>query len=67
MVGRLDQPGRPMLYGTTPDFLRCFGLSSVRELPEVDGAGSAPEVLLNMTIDDMLTESDGAEGAEKAE
>jgi hypothetical protein len=56
-----------MLYGTTPDFLRCFGLSSVRELPEVDGAGSAPEVLLNMTIDDMLTESDGAEGAEKAE
>jgi segregation and condensation protein B len=67
VVGRLDQPGRPMLYGTTPDFLRCFGLSSVRELPEVDGAGSAPEVLLNMTIDDMLTESDGAEGAEKAE
>ena len=67
VVGRLDQPGRPMLYGTTPDFLRCFGLNSVRELPEVDGAGSAPEVLLNLTIDDMLTEADGAENAEKTE
>ncbi len=31
--GRLDAPGRPMLYGTTPDFLRVFGLSSLKELP----------------------------------
>ncbi len=34
-VGRLDAPGRPMLYGTTPDFLRCFGLSSLTDLPGV--------------------------------
>lgn len=32
-VGRLDVPGRPMQYGTTSDFLRCFGLSSISELP----------------------------------
>ena len=32
-VGRLDVPGRPMQYGTTSDFLRCFGLSSIEELP----------------------------------
>ena len=31
--GRLDAPGRPMLYGTTQDFLRCFGLKSLSELP----------------------------------
>ena len=31
--GRLDAPGRPMLYGTTPDFLRVFGLSSIKDLP----------------------------------
>ena len=31
--GRLDVPGRPRLYGTTSNFLRCFGLSSVEELP----------------------------------
>ena len=31
--GRLDAPGRPMLYGTTPDFLRVFGLKDISELP----------------------------------
>lgn len=31
--GRLELPGRPLLYGTTPDFLRCLGISSVEELP----------------------------------
>ena len=32
-VGRIDKPGRPILYGTTPDFLRYFGLNSLSELP----------------------------------
>ena len=32
--GRLDVPGRPMLYGTTSDFLRCFGLSDLDSLPK---------------------------------
>lgn len=32
--GRLDAPGRPMLYGTTSDFLRAFGLSSIEALPQ---------------------------------
>lgn len=31
--GRLDAPGRPILYQTTPNFLRCFGLESLEELP----------------------------------
>ena len=35
-VGRLDAPGRPILFGTTEEFLRCFNLSSLTELPEVD-------------------------------
>lgn len=33
--GRLDVPGRPALYGTTLDFLRCFGLSSIEQLPDI--------------------------------
>lgn len=33
--GKLDAPGRPTLYRTTPDFLRVFGLESLRELPSV--------------------------------
>lgn len=31
--GRLELPGRPLLYGTTENFLRCFSLSSIDELP----------------------------------
>ena len=34
-VGRLDAPGRPILFGTTEDFLRSFGLASLEELPIV--------------------------------
>ena len=34
--GRLNVPGRPILYRTTPDFLRTFGLSSLDELPQID-------------------------------
>ena len=33
--GRLELPGRPLLYGTTANFLRCFGLKNLDELPEV--------------------------------
>ena len=32
--GRMDAPGRPMLYGTTQDFLRCFGLKDLASLPK---------------------------------
>ncbi|MBP3387333.1 MAG: SMC-Scp complex subunit ScpB [Clostridia bacterium] len=34
--GYLDAPGRPVLFCTTDAFLRCFGLSSIDELPETD-------------------------------
>lgn len=32
-VGRMETPGRPILYGTTPDFLQHFGLSMLEEMP----------------------------------
>ena len=35
-VGRLDAPGRPLLFGTTEDFLRKFGVKSIDELPEIN-------------------------------
>ena len=34
-LGRLDAPGRPLLFGTTEEFLRCFGVKSIEELPTV--------------------------------
>ena len=32
-LGRKDAPGRPLLFGTTEDFLRCFGVQSLDDLP----------------------------------
>lgn len=34
-LGRLDAPGRPMLFGTTEEFLRSFGVQSIDELPVI--------------------------------
>ena len=49
-AGRLNVPGRPILYRTTPDFLRTFGLSSLEELPEID------KVDLGEPIQEEITE-----------
>ena len=35
-AGRLNVPGRPIQYRTTPDFLRTFGISSLEELPPIE-------------------------------
>ncbi len=46
-AGRLNVPGRPILYRTTPDFLRTFGISSLEELPQIEkvNIGEPVEVL----------------------
>lgn len=49
-AGRLNVPGRPILYRTTPDFLRTFGLSSLEELPEIE------KVDLGEPIQEEITE-----------
>ena len=35
-LGRLDAPGRPILFGTTEEFLRAFGVVDIAELPHID-------------------------------
>ncbi len=53
--GRLSVPGRPILYGTTSDFLRTFGLTSLDELPEVElpqGNVSPEQVELQLSIEE---------------
>ena len=59
--GRLDAPGRPILYRTTDTFLRCFGLKTPDELPEIDfariGLDMTPEVDPNqVTVDEVMEE-----------
>ena len=53
--GRLELPGRPLLYGTTANFLRCFGLSSLVDLPDVpaDETVEDPDGQLKMLSADV--------------
>ncbi len=54
-VGRLDAPGRPMLYGTTENFLRVFGINSLADLPDV---GELPIVMEQHLIEGEQQELD---------
>ena len=74
-VGRLDAPGRPMLYGTTDKFLRVFGLSSLADLPETEALGVASaqanaiiieEDKSQLTIDNAEPVEPSEEGKEEA-
>ncbi len=49
--GRLDLPGRPLIYGTTDRFLRCFSLNSLDDLPELPKT----EEVENIAKDDSQT------------
>ncbi len=56
--GRLNVPGRPIQYRTTPDFLRTFGLQSLDDLPEIERMtfGAAKQMTL-----EQLKEQDAQE------
>jgi segregation and condensation protein B len=45
-VGRMETPGRPILYGTTPEFLQHFGLRSIDDLPPLEEEPLDEEELL---------------------
>ena len=61
--GRVNVPGRPILYRTTPDFLRVFGLSSLDELPEVEltDLRSRQQLQLDMSEAPATQEGEAAE------
>ena len=49
--GRLDVPGRPVLFGTTADFLRCFGFASLDELPDASAFIDEAQTTLDVDAD----------------
>lgn len=60
--GRLDAPGRPWLYGTTADFLRCFSLQSLDQLPELPRLElPGDEVEGQQSFDDMMNPAEPAD------
>lgn len=67
--GRLAVPGRPILYRTTRNFLRSFGLSSLEELPELPAASREGEQMaleLEARVARLKAEEAGPEGPEPA-
>lgn len=55
-LGRLDAPGRPLLFGTTEEFLRSFGVRSIEELPaigtvQVEEFKAQAEAEVNLKLD----------------
>lgn len=61
-AGRMNVPGRPILYKTTPDFLRTFGLKSLKELPEIEKVNLGEPVQ-----EEILEVTQGAEEITTAE
>ena len=55
-AGRLDVPGKPVAYATTPHFLRCFGLQSLDELPPLPVSAVPQEMVPESEEPDDLAE-----------
>ena len=55
-LGRADTPGRPILYGTTVEFLRCFGLKSLEDLPPLPERQEPEEEKNTDIIDEFISE-----------
>jgi segregation and condensation protein B len=74
ILGRKDEPGRPLVYGTTPRFLEFFGLSSLKDLPTLqefsdltDEHKALFEQKTGESIDIAAAELAAAEAIEEAE
>jgi len=64
-AGRLNVPGRPILYKTTPDFLRTFGISSLEELPPIEKIDFGEPVVEQLTVETAAASAE--ESAQTAE
>lgn len=58
--GRLELPGRPLIYGTTPDFLRSFGISSIEQLPALPTEEQQGSTMIEMTLDEVVEQNEAA-------
>tara|TARA_B100000959_G_C14974755_1_gene621128 strand:- start:2283 stop:2927 length:645 start_codon:yes stop_codon:yes gene_type:complete len=61
IVGRAEELGRPMLYGTTKDFLTIFGLANLKDLPEVQGLVREPSWKPSKAVEEVEESPEVAE------
>ena len=64
--GRLELPGRPLLYGTTAGFLRSFGLQSLADLPPLP-EDEQQRIMTEPTLDDVIRASEEQDAAQVTE
>lgn len=60
-TGRLELPGKPLLYATTKNFLRCFGISDLSELPPLphdEQGGAQPDLGEQLSVEAVLGEEE---------
>ena len=62
--GRLELPGRPLLYGTTPVFLRCFGVSGLQELPPLPQKEEDAR-MVETTLEEIIEQQEEAQENEE--
>ncbi len=65
ITGRSEKPGRPLLYGTTKEFLYYFGLNDLRDLPrmaEIEALLNQPKQEAQLELSSVEMDSDNGEG-----
>ncbi|MBD3317478.1 MAG: SMC-Scp complex subunit ScpB, partial [Chitinivibrionales bacterium] len=65
--GRSDGPGRPLLYVTTPDFLRYFGINKLEDLPSIEEFEAIAREKMEEISDEAFTDMEQSAGIAPAE
>lgn len=65
--GRLDLPGRPLIYGTTDRFLRCFSLNSLDDLPELPKTEEVEKISKDENQTSLFDDNDTKDDAKEKE
>ncbi len=66
-VGRLELPGRPLIYGTTAEFLKCFCINSLDDLPDIPEINEKPLEEQEAEVEIEKMEAEIKEEADKEE
>ena len=57
IVGRSDKPGRPLLYGTTQEFIQYFGINKLTDLPKIEEFEAVAKEQVEMFSEESLAEA----------
>ena len=67
IVGRSDKPGRPLLYGTTQEFLKYFGINKLADLPKIEEFEAVAKEQVELFSDEALVNAGIIKGEQSVE